>query len=347
MEPKPVQLLSFRKPYEMLPPMSEHRMLTHAFAYQHGAFLRDITLDEVEAVLQQDDTFVWIGLQEPRAELLKKMQARFDLHELALEDAYLAHQRPKMEEYGQTLFVVLHTMEIVNGTLQNGELHLFVGARFLLSICHNTNLRLAEVRQSCAEISQHLQHGPGFLLYAIFNVIVDRYQPVVHYWSEAIEEMETRLFHQPLDRQGLEDLYRLRHRVQTLRAATLPLVDVCLLLMRTRHSDLFPQEMGVYFRDVHDHLSQIVRVTESWRETLLAAMQMHLSLVAVQQNDIAKRLAGWGAIILVPTIMFSMYGMNFQHMPELQWQYGYPCTLLTTVLLCSWIYRRFKKNDWL
>jgi magnesium transporter len=150
-----------------------------------------------------------------------------------------------------------------------------------------------------------------------------------------------------LDRQDLQQLYTLRHRVQTLRSATLPLLEICATFMRSQYSDLILPDMRLYFRDTHDHLSQIVRITDSLRETLFAAMQMHLSLVAVQQNDIVKRLASWGAIAFTPTIVFSLYGMNFQHMPELHWHYGYAFTLGATTLVCVWLYRRFKKNAWL
>ena len=342
-----MQLLSFRKPYEMLPPVPEAQMLTHGFAYQHGTFWRDIGLEDIDPVLAQDGTFVWVGLREPNASFLKKIQSKFALHALAVEDAHMAHQRPKVEVYGQSLFVVLHTIELVRGDLQVGELHLFVGRRFVLSICHGTTLNAAQVRQRCEEGPQPLAHGPSVLLYTIMDMIVDLYQPIVHRCADAIEEIETRLFRQLLDRQDLQQLYTLRHQVQTLRSTTLPLLEVCATCMRSRYSDLIPPDMSPYFRDIHDHLSQIIRTTESLRDTLLAAMQMHLALVAAQQNDIVKRLAAWGAIAFMPTIVFSLYGMNFQRMPELQWPYGYPCTLGVTAMICVWLYRRFKKNSWL
>ena len=342
-----MELLSFRKPYELLPPVLEKQMLTHVFAYKHGTFLSDIGLDDIDAVLAQDGTFVWIGLHEPSASFLRKIQGKFDLHALALEDAHLAHQRPKVEVYGQSLFVVLHTIALVKGDLHVGELHLFVGQRFVISICHGTILNTAQVRQRCEEVPQQLVYSPGVLLYAIIDVTVDPYEPVLHHCADAIEDVETQLFQQLLDRQDLQQLYTLRHRVQTLRSATLPLLEICATFMRSQYSDLIPPDMRLYFRDTHDHLSQIVRITDSLRETLFAAMQMHLSLVAVQQNDIVKRLAAWGAIAFTPTIVFSLYGMNFQHMPELHWHYGYAFTLGATTLVCVWLYRRFKKNSWL
>lgn len=343
-----MQLFSFRKPYEMLPLVSEKQMFTHGFAYQHGTFLRDIDLDDIDTILEQEDTFVWVGLHEPSAAFLKKIQGKFGLHELAVEDAHLAHQRPKVEEYGQLLFVVLHTIELADGGLHMGELHLFLGRRFLLSICHHTTIDTAKVRQRCEEVSQQLVHGPSFLLYAIMDLTIDLYQPVVYHCVDATEDLETQLFHTHLEQKGLEQLYTIRHKVQILRSTVLPLLDVCAALMRSHHnSDLISHDMTLYFRDTHDHLSQIVRITESLRETLLAAMQMNLSLVASHQNEVVKRLAGWGAIVFVPTIVFSLYGMNFRHMPELQWQYGYPFTLVATAMVCVWLYRQLKKNDWL
>src|SRR5262249_51217661 len=152
-----------------------------------------------------------------------------------------------------------------------------LGQRFVLSICHGTTLNGAQVRQRCAELPQPLAHGPSVLLYAIMDMIVDLYQPIVHHCAEAIEEVETRLFRQPLARQDLQQLYTLRHQVQTLRSTTLPLQDVCAICMRARYSDLLPPDMHSYFRDIHDHLSQIVRITDNLRKTLFAAMQTHLA----------------------------------------------------------------------
>jgi magnesium transporter len=322
-------------------------MLTHGCAYKHGTFLSDIGLADIDSVLAQDDTFVWVGLREPSASFLKKIQDKFALHALAVEDAHLAHQRPKVEVYGQSLFVVLHTIELVNGDFQVGELHLFVGPRFVLSICHGTTLNAAQVRQRCEEGPQPLAPGPSVLLYSIMDLIVDLYQPIVHRCADAIEEIETGLFHRLLNRQDLQQLYTLRHQVQTLRSTTLPSMEVCATCMRARYSDLISPDMHPYFRDIHDHLSQMVRITDSLRDTLLAAMQTHLALVAAQQNDIVKRLAAWGAIAFTPTIVFSLYGMNFQHMPELHWRYGYPLALGVTAIACVWLHRRFKKNSWL
>ena len=217
----------------------------------------------------------------------------------------------------------------------------------MLSICHGATLNAAQVRQRCEEGPQPLAYGPSVLLYSIMDMIVDLYQPIAHRCADALEEMETRLFRQSLDRQDLQQLYTLRHQGQTLRSTTLPLLEICATCMHARYSDLISPDMSPYFRDIHDHLSQIVRITDSLRETLLVAMQTHLALVAAQQNDIVKRLAAWGAIAFTPTIVFSLYGMNFQHMPELQWSYGYPCTLGVTALVCVWLYHRFKKNAWL
>jgi magnesium transporter len=343
-----MQLVSFRKPYEMLPPVPEKHMLTHGFAYQHGAFLRDIGIDDIDVTLAQEDTFVWVGLREPSANFLKQIQGKFELHELAVKDAQLAHQRPKVEMYGQSLFVVLHTIELVQDNLHMGELHLFLGRRFLLSICHRTIIDAMQVRQRCEAVPQQLADGPSCLLHVIMDIIVDLYQPVVYDWVDAIEELETQLFHKTLDRKDLEQLYTLRRKVQVMYSTALPLLDVCDTLIRSHyHSDLISHNMNIYFRNTRGHLSQIIRITENLRETLLAAMQMNLSLVTAHQNEVVKSLAAWGAIVFVPTIVFSLYGMNFRYMPELQWQYGYPFSIVATALVCVWLYRRFKKNDWL
>jgi magnesium transporter len=344
-----MRLRSFTKPYEMLPPVPEKEMLTHGFAYQRGAFLKDIALDEIGSTLAQEDTFVWVVLREPSAPFLKQIQKTFDLHELALEDAYLAHQRPKIESYGQSLFVVLHTIESIQGDLHMGEVHLFLGRRFLLSICHFTTIDTAQVRQRYEAVSQQqLARSPCLLLHIIMDIIVEHYQPVLYDWVDAVENLETQLFHNTLERRELEQLYTLRQKVQVMSSTVLPLLDVCDALMLSDYRrDLISQDMSLYFRNTHDHLSQIVRVTERLRESLLAAMQMNLSLVAAHQNEIVKSLAAWGGIVFVPTIVFSLYGMNFQYMPELQWRYGYPFSIVGSLLICAWLYRRFKKKDWL
>jgi magnesium transporter len=342
----PLRLPSFVKPYELLPQLPEKRMILHCAAYQHGHCLGDISLEDIGEVLGQEGSFVWVGLYEPSQDLLKKIQQKFDLHELAVEDAHLAHQRPKIEEYGDSLLVVLYTMAFVEDKIRFGETHVFLGRRFLVSVWHSATVDYAKIRQYCDNLPQQLTLGPGLALYVIMDLIVDHYQPVVHSLEERVEHLENRLFQNPFDRKSLEQMHELRREVLALRNATAPLLDVCTVLMRL-HTDIIPQDIRVYFRDIADHVNHVVRAAESLREMLLAAMQVNLSLVTVHQNEIVKRLAGWGAIVCVPTMVFSLYGMNFRDMPELEWNYGYPLTLVGVGVACIWLYRRLKKDGWL
>lgn len=321
-------------------------MVVNCIAYKQGRRVGEIAIDDISEILKQDGTFVWLGLREPEMGMLGKIQQEFGLHELAIEDACSAHQRPKLEEYGDSLFLVLQTAQLVDDAVQFGETHLFIGPRFLVSIRHGSPFSYQKVRERCENLPRSLAVGPGFAVYAIMDFIVDGYGPVVDGLQERFERLEGDVFNHQFSRRTQEQLYTLKRELLMVRGAAEPLLDICSQLTRF-HADLFPKEMRFYFRDISDHVKRIDQAVDRMREMLTSAMQVHLTLVTVRQNEVVKRLAGWGAILAVPTMVFSLYGVNFKYMPELEWEYSYPTMLAVVTLGCTILYRRLKNAGWL
>lgn len=321
-------------------------MVMKCVAYSGGRRVGDIGIEQIHEIISRDNTFVWLGLREPNGALLEKIQEEFGLHELAIEDTRSAHQRPKLEEYGHSLFLVLQTAQTYRGTLQFGETHVFVGPKFIVTVRHGTPLSFSKVRERCENMPDSLAKGPGFALYALIDFIVDHYMPVVDGLQERFERLEEDVFKHRFSQQTLERLYDLKHELLMLRGATTPLQDICNELMRF-HGNIITQDIQFYFRDISDHVKRINQAIDGMREMLTAAMQVYLAMVTVGQNEIVKRLAGWGAILALPTMVFSLYGMNFKYMPEFDWPYSYPSVLLFIGLACSLLYLRLKKAGWL
>lgn len=321
-------------------------MVMQCVAYRDGHRMGEVQLEQIKELLSKQSTFVWLGLREPNHTLLDKIQAEFGLHELAIEDTRSAHQRPKLEEYGDSLFLVLQTAQIYQGGVRLGETHLFIGSRFLVTVRHGSSVSYHRVRERCETMPQNLAKGPGFALYALMDFIVDNYVPVVDTLEDRLERLEADIFRHQLNRETLEQLYELKRELLVIRNATAPLLDICTQLMRF-HEDIIPREIEFYFRDIYDHVRRINQSISGMLEMLTAAMQVHLALVTVGQNEIVKRLAGWGAILAIPTMLFSLYGMNFRHMPELDEPLAYPALLGGVVVFCSAIFWRLRKSGWL
>ncbi len=321
-------------------------MYIRCAAYRNGQRIDDIGVENISELLADPETFVWVGLAEPDPNELLQLQEEFGLHELAVEDARSAHQRPKLEEYKGSLFVVLHTVELRDGEVHFGETHLFVGKQFLISIRHQSSLGYGRARTRCESLPQLLAKGSGFPLYTVLDLIVDNFMPVVEHYQSLLEELEEDIFENRLHRDTMERLYNLKRHLLRLRNAATPLLDICNALMRL-HPEIVPKDLRVYFRDVLDHVHRIIRATDTMRETLSDAMQANLTLITVRQNEVVKRLAGWGAILALPTMVFSMYGMNFKFMPELELRFGYPAVLAATLIGCIWLYKRLKRAEWL
>lgn len=321
-------------------------MVVNSMVYRDGRRVGSVAFDEISEALKLPNTFVWLGVQNPDDAFLSRLQEEFALHELSIEDARKAHQRPKIETYPDSLFIVLKTVHPTPESVEYGETHFFVGKNYLITVRHGESAGYGGVRAQCEQTPENLAKGPGFALYAVMDFIIDNYAPVVERFEDEFEAVEESVFRGPFERLAIERLYELKRELLTLRNAAVPAVDICSELMRF-HETIIPKELRVYFRDVQDHATRVIATMDHIREMLMTAMQVNLALVTVQQNEVVKRFSGWGAIFLLPTVIFSLYGMNFRFMPELDWQYGYPAVLGATVVSCLYLYYRLKKAEWI
>jgi magnesium transporter len=316
-------------------------------AYAGGRRLADVELNKVHEVLKETDKFVWIGLHEPSEELLSRVQDEFHLHDLAIEDAHRAHQRPKIELYGDSIFVVLRTAQMnQEHHIDFGETHFFVGGNFIVSIRHGSSVAYTEVRSRCETMPELLGKGQGFVLYAIMDFIVDRYFPVVHELEMELEAVEDKIFKEKPSRETTEQIYQLKRELLDVKRAVSPLIDICNRLMRF-DIKCISDETQPYFRDIYDHAIRINEMVDNTRELLNTALEANFSLISISQNDTSKKFAGWAAIIAVPTMVAGFYGMNFKFIPELEWHYGYYAVIILTIAACSLLYYFFRRSGWL
>ena len=323
-------------------------MIVNCAAYADGRRVADIDLEAVSDYVAKEGHVVWIGLHEPTEAVLRKLQEELCLHELAVEDALRAHQRPKLEEYGACLFIVLRTAawdEKAHGII-TGETHLFVGARYIVSVRHGETQGYADVRARCESTPRLLRHGSGFVLYALMDSIVDRYFPIIDSFEEEIETLEEAIFASQMDSTIAERIYELKREAIQAKRAVSPLIDVCNRLVRY-DLGLIADEVRPYFRDVYDHVVRINESVENVRELLAFALEANLSLTSIRQNDVMKTLAGWAAIFGVGTFMAGIWGMNFDGMPELHSRWGYPGALLAMAGVSGLVYWRLKRAGWL
>lgn len=321
-------------------------MLINCVAYQNGQKLGDIPVSEISDVIARPDCFVWVGLADATPEELEQMRVEFDLHELAIEDALVGSQRPKIEEYGDSLFAVMRPVEFVDGELQVGELAAFVGPNYVLSVRRESSHGFQDVRTRCEYEPELLRNGSGFVLYALMDAVVDRYFPVLEAMETELETIEEKIFDKDAQRANIERLYELKRKVLRFRHAVIPLIETAGKL----HGGRVPRAVlncDEYFRDVYDHLYRINISIDAIRDTISTAIQVNLSMVAIDESEVNKRLAAWAAIFAVATAFAGIWGMNFEHMPELQWKYGYPVALATMMGICFYLYRRFRKSGWL
>lgn len=320
--------------------------IVNCVAYCEGIRVASVDIDNISEILRQPDKFVWIGLHEPGTELLAKIQKQFGLHDLAIEDTHRAHQRPKIEAYGDTLFIVLRTVQMHDKQIDLGETHFFVGRNFIITVRHGSSLAYTDVRTRCESTPQLLQKGPAFALYAVMDAIVDQYFPVIDALEEELENLEEKIFDETFRRETTAQIYHLKHQLLDVKRSVSPLIDICNRLMRF-DLKLIEEETRPYFRDVYDHSIRINEMVDNSRDLLSTALEANLSLISISQNEVSKRFAGWAAIIGIPTMVAGVYGMNFKHMPELDWQLGYPIVMVLTFGTCVGLYIRFKRSGWL
>jgi magnesium transporter len=321
-------------------------MIVNCVAYDRGQKLSDIPLTEVRSHLARRECFVWVALKDPEPAELGVLQEEFSLHELAVEDAQKGHQRPKIEEYGSSLFVVMRLIEPAGDELQSGEVAIFVGPQYIVSVRRDAQLGFADVRRRCEQEPELLQHGPAYVLYALMDSVVDRYFPVLDGLTAEIEEVEARIFGGQTTRAQIETLYSLKRKLMQLHHATQPLLEVAGKLHGGRVPPLCAC-LHDYFRDVYDHLIRLNQSIDNLRDMVTTAISVNLSLITIQENEVTKRLAAYAALVAVPTMVAGVYGMNFENMPELQWAYGYPVAIASMVLIDLYLVYRFKKAKWM
>ncbi len=322
-------------------------MLVNCAAYEGGKKLADIPQEEIHLHLGKPQRFVWVALRDPTQEELAEMRVQFGLHELAVEDALHGHQRPKIEEYGDSLFTVLRTVELTEGgDLHEGEVNIFVGADYVLSIRKRTQQGFAMVRERCEREPHLLAEGPGYVLYALMDTVVDRYFPVIDALEDELERIEQRIFEGGAARENVKALYALKRQLMVLRHAAAPLYEAASKL----HGGRVPAVTAgtqEYFRDVYDHLFRINQSIDSLRDMVTTAISVNLSLVTVHESETVKQLASYAALIAVPTMIAGIYGMNFDVMPELRWSFGYPLAMAVMVGVDAYLFYRFRKAGWI
>ena len=297
---------------------------------------------------EERDGFVWIGLHEPSAEELEWIAGHFGLHSLAIEDAIHAHQRPKLEVYGDSLFLVMKTARYVDHEelVQIGELVVFAGPRFVVTVRHGEGSALGGVRSELENHPELLALGPSAVLYAVADKVVDDYAEVIEGLDVDIAEIETEVFSASQGNPA-ERIYRLKREVLEFKRAVNPLGPPLQRLTAGAHGLPVDPRTSEYFRDVHDHLVRDAERIGSFDEILTGALQANLAQITLRDNQDMRRISAWVAILAVPTMVFGLYGMNFEHMPELEWQYGYPLVIGVTLCICATLYRTFRRAGWL
>jgi magnesium transporter len=321
-------------------------MLVNCVVYQEGKKLADIAQEQIHDYLAKPGSFVWVALRDASDAELDQMRRQFDLHDLSVEDARHGHQRPKIEEYDNELFTVLHVVEPAGDELHVGEVSIFTGPNYVLSIRNRTEQGFLGVRTRCEREPELLRNGSGYVLYALMDAVVDRYFPVYDAIETELEGIEQRIFANTSPRANIEALYYVKQKITTLKHATGPLMDSVGKLYGGRVPQVC-QGMGEYFRDVYDHLVRLNQSLDSLRDTVATAIQVNLAMITIGESEVTKRLAAYAALVAVPTMIAGVYGMNFENMPEIRWAFGYPFALAMMVGLDVVLFLRFRKAGWL
>jgi magnesium transporter len=321
-------------------------MLINCAAYQNGVKLADLPVEEISDYLKRKDCFVWVALRDTTDAEIEKMQEEFGLHDLAAEDARHGHQRPKIEEYSDMLFVVMHLVENDGSELTVGEISIFVGPNFVLSARNNSKQSFLGVRARCEREPELLKQGSGFVFYALMDAVVDLYFPVIDDLGFQLESIEERLFDKGNALANIAHLYELRSKTMLLKHAVMPMMEATGKLYGGRVPPVCSSTQE-YFRDVYDHLARINSTIDAMRDTISTAIMVSQSTVSIEQNVINKQLAAWAAIFAIATVFTGIWGMNFSLMPELRWEYGYPAALLIIFAVCGFLYWQFRRSDWL
>lgn len=321
-------------------------MLLNCILYEAGEKIASIDLKEIDNYSQIKSGFVWMAFKDASEAEIDHIQKSLSLHPLAIEDVKSGSQRPKLEEYGTVLFCVIHLLDLVDDEIVTGEVNMFVADHFVVSLRSNSQQDFLGVRARCEQEPALLSQGTGFVFYAILDAVVDRYFLLLDYIESELEAIEISIFEENAGRKNIERLYNLKRKTLTLRHAAIPMMEFIGKLHGGRVPALCANSQE-YFRDVHDHISRIVSVAEDVREAVTTAIQVNLAMLTIEETEITKKLASWASIFAASTAMAGIWGMNFEHMPELHWEFGYPLALVSIGFVSLSLYFRFKRVGWL
>lgn len=309
-----------------------------------GGQRRAIPLADVSEAIAAREGLVWMEFNDPDKSVLDQLQEELDLHELAVEDALSAHQRPKVEDYAGGLFVVLRTARLWNNTIEYGETHVFCAPGYLAIIRHDTGPGYGRVLDRLVAYGK--PPGTGLALYTLLDHIVDELRPLAARLEDRYADLEAAIFASGFSSENLQFLFETKREILGLLGTVQPIPEICGDLIRLHHN-IVEKDLRAYYRDVEDHAIRLIHSLDRLREMIADAMQLSLASAAMQQSESVQKLAGWGAILAIPTLVFSLYGMNFKAMPELDWPFGYPLALAGTGAACLWLYRRLKQRGWI
>lgn len=325
------------------------RVIVDCALYHHG--VREVAPadfgDALATARSQENAFIWIGLHDPTEEELAKVAQEFKLHALAVEDAWKAHQRPKVEEYDGSLFMVLKTVRYDEATqqIELGDLMLFAGDSFIVTVRHGQARALSHIRKQLETKHELLDCGPSAVVYALCDRVVDDYTDIALKIEDDLTEVEERVF-SPERGSSASPIYNLKREVIEFRHAVVPLIEPMTRLAKGQVPDIH-KKMRPFFRDVADHAMRVAEQITSYDDRLSSVLSANLAQVGVQQNEDMRRISAWVAIAAVPTMLAGIYGMNFEHMPELRWHYGYPAIIVVMATVCGTLFRAFKRSGWL
>ena len=327
-------------------------MLVKASLYNNGQKVKDINMDEIMSASLEDDNFFWAAMYEPTQEEIQKIFSKVKVHELALEDLAHGNQIPKVEEYDEGIFTVLKQVEIdkATGELNIGEVYLFAGTNYVISIRKGAGKNFTYTRHIVEKKPSLLKHGAGFVLYSIMDSVVDRYFPIISKVEQELADLENQMFDNSKalesKREVIEGLHKLKGKIRELNNCMLPLMDATSRLFGGRVPDVC-ENLDDYFRDVHDHLVRLTNKLDTLADTANSSIQTCVAILTIEDNKVTKSLAAWAAIFAVVTFMAGIWGMNFTHMPDVNWKYGYPMALTLMVSAACGLRYRFKKMGWL
>jgi magnesium transporter len=308
---------------------------------------QSIAFEDISDHVGKSDRFIWIEMKSPDSHTITRLGDELGLHALALEDAISIHQRPKLEEYEGHMFIATRTAQLWESRIELGETHLFVGGNYVVAIRHDNGSGYQRVSDRLRRRPNGIKASASFALYLVLDLIVDQFRPVIMGMQDQFHSLESQLMSgEKAGRSMLARLYEMKRDLTALRDAAEPMQEITQNLIRL-HPELSTKELRAYYRDIHDHAVRVSSAIDRLRLSTSDAMQFHLASLSVKQNESVQKLAGWGALLALPTVVFSLYGMNFVNMPELKWPWAYPALLLLTGVSVLVLYKRLKKRGWI